>query len=65
MADIKRLALSAREKLANRTAVNEADAIRKAIIGSGVRHEPDVRRLMSQVGRQIYRDKRPARSVRR
>ncbi|HEY4524791.1 MAG TPA: hypothetical protein VJL39_00315 [Candidatus Paceibacterota bacterium] len=60
MADIKLLARRAKEKLDSRNALNEADAISKAIKGAGINHPADHRRLMSQVGRQFARDKADA-----
>lgn len=65
MADIKRLAQSARDKYAKKDALTMGAAIRKAIIGSGVRHEPDVQRLMKAVGKQVYADEQAASPSRR
>ncbi|HEV8666396.1 MAG TPA: hypothetical protein VN665_00930 [Candidatus Paceibacterota bacterium] len=58
MADIKALALSAASKLSSRNANSEADAIAKAIRGSGITHPADVKRLMREVGTQFARNKR-------
>ena len=60
MADIKALARKAKEKLDSRNAMSEVDAISKAIKGAGITYPPDVRRLMSQVGRQYAGNKREA-----
>jgi len=66
MANLQALAASAKKKLDARDANCEADAIRKAITGSGVTFPPDVKRLMSQVGTVFARNKRDAeRSPRR
>ena len=58
MADIQALALSAASKLASRNALNEADAISKAIRGAGITHKGDHARLMREVGRQFACNKR-------
>ncbi len=58
MADVKALALSAKEKLGNGLALTEADAIGKAIRGVGITHRADYKRLMREVGTEFARDKR-------
>ena len=58
MADLNKLAAGAKRKLAAHDANCEADAIRKAITGSGVTFKPDVERLMSEVGTVFARNKR-------
>jgi len=58
MADIKELARNAVKKLAEGNAVNEADAISKAIRGAGITHRGDHQRLMREVGTQFVRNKR-------
>ncbi len=58
MADIQALALRAAEKLANRDASTEVDAISKAIRGAGITNKADHKRLMSEVGTQFVRNKR-------
>jgi hypothetical protein len=66
MADIKALARNAAAKLAARNALNEADAISKAIKGAGITNPADHRRLMREVGRQFARNKADeARAARR
>jgi hypothetical protein len=57
MANVKDLALSAARKLADGNALNEADAISKAIRGTGITHPADHKRLMSEVGRAFARNK--------
>lgn len=57
MANVQDLARRAREKLATRNAISEADAISKAIRGAGITHRGDHARLMREVGRQFARDK--------
>ena len=57
MANIEALAQSAKRRLDNGDAITEADAIRKAIRGSGIFHELDIKRLMKLVGTQFARNK--------
>ena len=61
MADIEALAASAKRKLDSGDAVFEADAIRKAINGSGIFDKQDVARLMKSAGTAFARDKHAAR----
>lgn len=58
MADINKLALSAKAKLEKGDAINEADAISKAIRSVGITHPGDHKRLMRVVGRQFAQNKR-------
>ena len=58
MADVKALAIRAAEIRRTGNALNDAQAIGKAILGQGIRNQADVKRLMSQVGTQLARDKR-------
>lgn len=60
MADVKALARRAKERLDSRNALNEPDAISKAIKGAGITNRADHDRLMRQVGTQFARDKRDA-----
>ncbi len=55
MADTKRLATRAVQIKNEGNALDMASAIRKAIVGSGITHKADVKRLMSEVGRHIRR----------
>ena len=56
MADKLALARSARKKLQQGNAVCMANAIRKAINGAGIFHEPDIKRLMKEVGSVIAQE---------
>jgi hypothetical protein len=60
MADVKKLAQSARDKLARGDAISEIDAISKAIRGVGITYPADVKRLKREVGTQFARDKQDA-----
>lgn len=57
MADIQKLAQSARGKLARGDALNEPDAISKAIRGAGITNRADHQRLMREVGTVFARNK--------
>lgn len=64
MADIQALVASAKQKYARGDAVTMGIAIRKAVNGVGISHKPDVKRLMSLVGKEIAKDRPRRRRVR-